>query len=66
MFCECVSVEHVSWECSEFGSIHKEFISNFDRTLQNGFHLRSSFDKTKYIFDKKVFGNVLVILIIGF
>ena len=36
-------------ECS---SICKEFISNIDGTLQNDFHLKPSFDKTKYIFDQ--------------
>ena len=52
--CECESVEHVSWECSEYSSIRKEFIGNIDGFLQNDFHLKSSFDKTKYIFDQSI------------
>ena len=64
-FCECESVEHVLWECSEYSSIHKEFIRNFDGFLQNNFHLKSLFDKTRYI-SIKVFGNIMVILMIGF
>ena len=32
--------------------ICKEFIRNLDGILQNDFHLKSSFDKTKYIFDQ--------------
>ena len=51
---ECESVENVLWECSEYRSIYKEFISNLDRILQNDFHLKLSFDKTKYIFDKSI------------
>ena len=47
---ECESVEHVLWECSEHSSICKEYIRNLDGFLQNDFHLKSSFDKTKYIF----------------
>ena len=43
------SVEHALWECSEYSSIHKEFISNLDGILQNKFHLKSSFDRTKYM-----------------
>ena len=46
-------VEHVLWECSEY-SIRKEFIKNLDGFLQNDFHLKSSFDKTKYIFDQSI------------
>ena len=34
-----------------YRSIRKEFIRNIDGILQNNFHLKSSFDKTKYIFD---------------
>ena len=52
--CECESVEHVLWECSEYSSIRKEFIKNLDGFLQNDFHLKSSFDKTKYIFDQSI------------
>ena len=52
--CECKSVEHVLWECSEYSSICKEFIGNLDGFLQNDFHLKSSFDKTKYIFDQSI------------
>ena len=52
--CECESVEHVLWECSEYSSIHKEFIKNLVVFLQNDFHLKSSFDKTKYIFDQSI------------
>ena len=52
--CECESVEHVLWECSEYSSIRKEFIGNLDGFLQNDFHLKSSFDKTKYIFDQSI------------
>ena len=55
-------VEHVLCECSEYSSSHKEFISNFDGILQNDFHVKSSFDKTKYIFDQNMqVGNVMVI-----
>ena len=49
--CEYESIENVLWECSEQNSIQKEFISNLDGILQNDFHLKSSFDKTKYIFN---------------
>ena len=38
----------------EYSSIHKEFIKNLDGFLQNDFHLKSSFDKTKYIFDRSI------------
>ena len=41
-------------ECSEYSSIHKEFIRNLEGFLQNDFHLKSSFDKTKYIFDQSI------------
>ena len=40
--------------CSEYSSIRKEFIKNLDGFLQNDFHLKSSFDKTKYIFDQSI------------
>ena len=46
-------------------SIRKEFIKNLDEFLQNDFHLKSSFDKTKYNFDQSIWecnGH----LIIGF
>ena len=52
--CEYQSVQHVSWECSEYSSIFKEFDSNFDGILQNNFHLMSSLDKTEYIFDQTI------------
>ena len=52
--CECESVEYVLWECSEYSSIRKEFIGNLDGFLQNDFHLKSSCDKTKYIFDQSI------------
>ena len=52
--CECESVEHILWECSEYSSICKEFIKNLDGILQSKFHLKSSFDKTKYIFDQSI------------
>ena len=48
--CKCESVEHALWECSDYSSIRKEFIRNLDGFLQNDFHLKSSFDKTKYTF----------------
>ena len=48
------SVEHVLWECSEYSSIFKEFISNLDGILQNDFHLKLSFDKAKHIFDQSI------------
>ena len=35
----------------------RRFISNLDRILQNNFHLKSSFDKTKYIFDQSILEN---------
>ena len=47
------SVEHVLWECSEYSSIHKKF-KNLVGFLQNDFRLKSSFDKTKYIFDQSI------------
>ena len=50
----CESVKHVLWECSEYSSIHKEFISNSDGILQNKLHLKSSFAMTKYIFDLSI------------
>ena len=31
--CECESVEHVLWECSEYSSICKEFKKNLDGFL---------------------------------
>ena len=40
--------------CSEYSSIHKEFIRNLDVILQNDFHLKLSFDKTKSFFDQTV------------
>ena len=52
--CECESVEHVLWECSEYSSIRKKLIKSLDGFLQNDFHLKSSFDKTKYIFDESI------------
>ena len=39
--CECESVEHVLWECSEYSSIRKELIGNLEGFLQNYFHLKS-------------------------
>ena len=39
------------WECSKYSGIRKEFIRNLDGILQNYFHLKSSFDKNKYIFE---------------
>ena len=45
-----LSVQHVLWSAQSILAC-KKFISNFDRILQNDFHLKSSFDKTKYIFD---------------
>ena len=53
--CECESVEHVLSECTEYRSIRKEFIRNLNGILQNNFHLKSSFNKTKYIFDQSIF-----------
>ena len=50
--CECESIEHVLWECSEYSSIRKECIRNLHGILKNNFYLKSSFDKTKYIFDQ--------------
>ena len=41
--CECLSVEHDLWECSEYSGIREEYIRNLDGILQNNFHLRSSF-----------------------
>ena len=44
-----------------------EFIRNLEGFLQNNFHLKSSFNKTKLnTFLIRVFENVMVILIIGF
>ena len=55
-FCECKyePVEHVLWDCSEYSRICEEFIRNLDGILQTNFHLKSSFDKTKYIFDQSI------------
>ena len=39
--CECESIEHVLWECSEYSSIRKEFIRNLDGFLQHDSHLKS-------------------------
>ena len=33
--CECESVEHVLWECSEYSSIRKKFIRNLDDWFSN-------------------------------
>ena len=52
--CEYESIENALWECSEHSSIQKEFISTLDGILQNDFHLKSSFDKTKYIFHLRI------------
>ena len=52
--CECESVEHVLWECSEYSNIHKEFIRYLEGFLQNEFCLKSSFNKAKYIFDQNI------------
>ena len=52
--CECESIEQVLWECSEYSSIRKEIIKNLDGILQNNFHLKLSFDKTKYILDQSI------------
>ena len=52
--CECESVEHVLWGCSEYSSIREEFIRNLDGILQNNFHLKLSFDKTKYNFEQSI------------
>ena len=57
----------VLWECTEYNGIRDEFIRNLDGILQNEIHLKSSFDKTKidtYLI--RVFGNVMVISVIGF
>ena len=54
--CECETVEYVLWKCLDYSSIRKEFIRNLEGFLQNDFHLKSSFDKTKYIFESKYFG----------
>ena len=37
-----------------YSIILKEFIGNLDGFLENNFHLKSSFDKTKYIFDQSI------------
>ena len=63
--CECESVEHVLWECSEYSSIRKEFIKNLDGFLQNDFHLSHHLIRLN-TFLIRVFGNIMVILIIGF
>ena len=39
---------------NEYSSIRKEFIKNYVEFLQNDFHLKSSFDKTKYVFDQSI------------
>ena len=61
----CESVEHVLWECSEYRSICKECIGNFDGFLQNDFHLKSSLIRLN-TFLIRVLGNVMVTLIIVF
>ena len=48
------SVKHVLWECSEYSSIHKEFIINLNGISANNFYLKSSFNKTKSIFDQSI------------
>ena len=53
-FCERESVEHFLWECSKYIKIHNEFICTLNWILQNDFHLKSSFDKGKYIFDQSI------------
>ena len=35
-------------------AIRKEFIKSLDGFLQNDFHLKLLFDKTKYIFDQSM------------
>ena len=47
-----VGLYRACWECSEYSSICKELIRDLDGFLQNDFHLKSSFDKNKYIFDQ--------------
>ena len=37
-----------------YSSIRKKFIKNLDGFLQNDLHLKSSFDKTKYIFYQSI------------
>ena len=51
---EYESVEHVLGEYPEYSRICKEFIRNLDGILQNNFHLKSSFDKTKYIINQSI------------
>ena len=34
--------------------VRPSFITNLDEFLQNDFHLKSSFDKTKHIFDQSI------------
>ena len=41
-------------EMLKYSGIRKEFIRNLDVFLQNDFHLKPSFDKTKYIFDQSI------------
>ena len=65
--CECESVEHALWECSEYSSICEEFIKNLDGILQNDFLSKVIINLIRLnTFVIKLFGNVMVILIIGF
>ena len=57
------SVKHVLWECSV--AFVKNILINLDGISQINFYLKSSFYKTKYIFDQ-VYGNVMATLIIRF
>ena len=63
--CECDSVEYVLWECYEYSRNCKELIRNLDGVLQNDFHLKSFLTRLNTILIR-VFGKVMVILIIGF
>ena len=59
--CDCESVEHVLWECPAYRSV---FINSLSKILCSDFHLMSAFEKTS-ISSIRVFGNVMVTLIIG-
>ena len=65
-FCNCdrESVEHVLWECPAYSNNRSVFINSLSKILCSDFHLMSAFEKLG-ISSIRVFGNVMVTLIIG-
>ena len=62
--CDCESVEHVLWECPAYSNNRSVFINSLSKILCSDFHLMSAFEKTR-LSSIRVFGNVIVTLIIG-